>query len=108
MALLLIGASLRPETFSSKPRGIALATFVKIVLAPVLATLLALPLGFSAEELATLYTLHAVPSATNSYIMTAQMGGDEELGAGIVMATSLLSAITMSIGIFLLRTFGIV
>ncbi len=108
MALLLIGASLRPETFSSKPRGIAIATLVKIVLAPLICTFLALPFGFSAEELATLFTLHAVPSAANSYIMTAQMGGDEELGAGIVMATSLLSAVTMAIGIFLLRSFGVV
>ena len=108
LALLLIGANLMPETFTKKPRGIFLATCIKIVAAPLLFTLLALPFGFSPEELATLFTLHAVPSAVNSYIMTERMGGDAELGAGIVMATSLFSVITLTIGIFLLKTFGLV
>lgn len=108
LALLMIGATLKPETFFRKTKGILLASFIKTVFAPALFTLLAVFLSFSGEELATLYTLHAVPSAANSYIMTQKMNGDAELGAGIVMATSIGSVITMSIGIFLLKSFGLV
>ncbi len=108
MALLLIGANLKPETFKKKPKGIILGTLIKIVFAPTAFTLLAILLGFRGEAIATIFVMHAVPSATNSYIMTEQMGGDAELGAGLVMATSLLTVITMTIGIFALKTFGLV
>ncbi len=108
LALLLIGANLKPETFKKKPKGIILGTLIKIVFAPTVFTLLAIVLGFRGEAIATIFVMHAVPSATNSYIMTEQMGGDAELGAGLVMATSLLTVITMTIGIFALKSFGLV
>ncbi|MDO4460468.1 MAG: AEC family transporter [Clostridia bacterium] len=104
LALLLIGATLEPSTFRKKPGGIILGTVVKIVIAPIICTLIALAIGYRNEELATVFVLHAVPSAVNCYIMTEKMGGDAELGAGIVMASSLLSVITMTVGIFLLKT----
>ena len=108
LALLLIGANLRPETFLKKPKGILLATFLKIVFAPLAFTALAILIGFRGEELGMLYVLHAVPSAANSYIMTQQMNGDAELGAGVVMATSLGSILTIALGIFWLRSLGFV
>ena len=108
VALLLIGANLAPETFIKKPKGILLGTFIKIVLAPGIFTVLGVLMGFRGEALATIFVMHGVPSAVNSYIMTEKMGGDAELGAGIVMATSLLCVITMTIGIFLLKTYNLV
>jgi|GEM_PF-2898359 len=88
---------------SKKWQGMALSVFMKVVFAPVVCTLFAIPLHFSMEELTTIYVLHAVPSAVNSYIMTAKMGGDEETGAGIVMLSSLSSVVTMTAGIYLLK-----
>lgn len=103
LGLLLIGATLRMDALSRKWQGIVLSSVIKVLISPVACTLLAIPLRFSMEELATIYVLHAVPSAVNSYIMTAKMGGDEETGAGIVMLTSLASVVTMTLGIFLLK-----
>lgn len=108
LALLMIGATLAPETFMKKPKGIVLGTLLKNILGPGVFTLLAIPFGFRGEALATIFTMFAVPSAVNCYIMTDKMGGDGELAAGIVMATSLFSVITMTLGIFLLKTFALV
>ena len=108
LGLLLIGANLRMNALSEKWQGIVLATVIKVVVSPVVCTLLAIPFHFSMEELATIYVLHAVPSAVNSYIMTAKMGGDEETGAGIVMLTSLVSVVTMTLGIFFLKQMGLI
>ena len=105
-ALLLIGARLDPSTFTKNSKGILIASFLKLVFAPVLYTLLAYIFGFRGEQLVALYVFFGVPSAANVYIMTYQMGGDGELGAGIVMSTSILSVLTLTAGIFLMKTFG--
>lgn len=108
LGLLLIGAGLRMDTLSKKWQGITLGAMMKVAVSPVVCTLLAIPLHFSAEELATIYVLHAVPSAVNSYVMTVKMGGDEETGAGVVMLSSLASVVTMTAGIFLLKQAGLI
>lgn len=108
LGLLLIGASLRMDTLAKKWQGITLSAAMKVVVSPLVCTLLAIPLHFSMEELTTIYVLHAVPSAVNSYVMTAKMGGDEETGAGIVMLSSLASVITMTLGIFVLKQAGLI
>jgi len=106
LALILIGAKLDASTFVKKPFSICLATAIKLVALPLIVTLAAIAFGFRGEDLVTLYVYNAVPSATNSYIMTKNMNGDGDLAAGIVMLTSLLSVITMTIGIFLLKSLG--
>lgn len=106
LALILIGAKLDASTFVKKPFAIILATFLKLVVLPLAVTFAAILFGFVGEELITLYVYMAVPSATNSYIMTKNMNGDGDLAAGIVMLTSLVSVITMTVGIFLLKTLG--
>ena len=108
LALLLIGAQLNLSTLKAGWKGIAMATAIKIVIAPLLGTFGAYLLGFRGEELAVLYTMHAVPSAANSYIMTREMHGDAELGAGIVMTTSLFCIITLTLGVWWLRSLGLV
>ncbi len=108
LGLLLIGAGLRWDSISEKWQGITLGAAMKVVFAPLVFTLLAIPLHFSMEELTALYVLHAVPSAVNSYVMTVKMGGDEATGAGIVMLSSIASVVTMTVGIFLLKQAGLI
>ena len=106
LALLLIGANLRVDTFKKKPKGILLSTAVKIVIAPLLGTAAAYLLGFTGEDLVTIFVMHGVPAAANSYIMTKKLGGDADIGAGIVMVSTLLSTITLTIGIFIFKSMG--
>ena len=106
LALILIGTTIRFDTFKSKMKGIVVASTLKLVAIPLFVTIGAILFGFEGEELVTLFIYNAVPSATNSYIMTKNMNGDGELGAGIVMATSIFSVITLTIFIYALKTMG--
>ena len=106
LALLMIGAALRADTFKSKKAGILLTTVIKIVVAPLIGTAGAILIGIRGEELVTLFVMFAVPSAVSTYIMTRAMKGDGEMAAGIVMVTSLLGIFTMAVGITILRGLG--
>ena len=64
-------------------------------------------LGFNTEQIATVFVTMAVPTALNAYIMTKKMGGDGEMCAGVILASMLLSVITLPGGIWLLRTLAV-
>ena len=65
-------------------------------------------LGLTHEELLVLFVLFGVPAAANVYIVTRKMGGDAQLASGIIVVSVLLSMFTLTAGVFLLRTAGIV
>ena len=106
LALLLIGANLNLSSFKKKPKGIVLSSVIKIVLSPLAGTYVAYLLGFTGEDLVTLFVMYGVPSAANTFIMTKQLGGDAEVGAGIVMVSTLASTITLTIGIYIFKVMG--
>ena len=47
------------------------------------------------------------PAATATYIMAHQLKGDAELAASIVMMSTLFSALTYTVALFILRTVGL-
>jgi len=47
------------------------------------------------------------PAATATYIMAHQLKGDAELAGSIVMMSTLLSALTYTLALFILRTQGL-
>lgn len=55
-----------------------------------------------------LLVMSGTPSAVSSYIMAENMGNDGVLANGIVAVTTLLSALSMTLWIFLLRTFNLI
>ena len=108
LALLLVGASIRPKSFGDKGRDIIAASLYKAVLMPLLFLPIAIRLNFSSDQIVTAFAMLAAPTALNSYIMTRKMGGDEELGAGVVFFSTLFSAVALPVGVMLLRRFGLV
>ena len=108
LALLLVGASIRPRSFGDKGRDILAASLYKSLVLPLLFLPAAVWMGFSSDELVTAFAVLAAPTALNSYIMTRKLGGDEELGAGVVFFSTLFSAVALPVGVMLLHRFGLV
>lgn len=108
LALLCVGATLSFDALRLGSAPAIVATAVKIAVLPLVFTLAAIPLGFDALQLGTLFAMFASPTATVSYVMARSMGGNHQLAANIIALTTLLSPITMSLGIYLLRTLDIV
>lgn len=108
LALLCVGATLSLDALSHGTAAAFVATALKLVVLPIAGTLAALPFDFSPMELGTLFAMFASPTATASYVMARTMGGNHQLAASIVALTTLLAPISLSVGIYALRTLGLI
>ncbi len=108
MALITIGAAFKFDKVRESLAISLMASLLKLVIFPLIAVLIAINLGFNAEEVLVIYIVFGVPTAAVSYIMAIVMKGDPDLASGIIMLTTLLSNITMTLFIFYFRLIGIV
>jgi len=80
---------------------------LKTLLLPLLITWLAWLLGYRDLTLGVLFLLFMSPTATASFIMVKSMGGNDALAANLIMTTTLVSLVTGSLGLFLLRVLAL-
>ncbi len=104
LALVCVGASLSAEAIRDSSRLALASMALKILVLPLLMTLVAWGLGFRGAQLGTLFAMFAAPTATVSYIMARAMGGNARMAATIVATSTLLSPVTISLGLSLLRS----
>lgn len=107
LALLGIGGSLNFKTLKKDARLACWATIIKIILIPASLTYLATQLGYSGQDLGILFMLFATPSAIVSFIMAEAMGCNSDLAGNIIVMTTLGSIFTLSLGIFIMRSCGL-
>ncbi len=103
LALIGIGGALRFGRLRENPQLALWATSIKLLIIPVLLTGGAIALALDREMIGILFVLFAAPTAVVSFIMANAMGRNERLAANIVLLTTILSAITLSCGILLLK-----
>lgn len=95
LGLLCVGAALDFGTARRWVRPVLAASAAKFVAMP-LATLAACwALGLHGPAAATALMFQALPTASSSYIMARQLGGDAPLMAGITAVQTVLAALTM-------------
>lgn len=107
LQLFLLGAFFRFDGLKRYVRPLAAVTAIKLVVTPALFLSLAAALGFRGVGFVALLGIFASPTAVNSFTMAQQMGGDAELAGDIVVSTSVFSALTMFVWIFLFKTLGV-
>ncbi len=108
LALIGIGGFL---SFSDIIRGNALTiipTILKLVIFPATATFIAYLLGFRGMDLGILFILFACPTAIASFVMAEAMGANSRLAANILLLTTLASAVTITLGLFILKENGLI
>jgi len=108
LSLIVIGAEFRWAAAKQKKGPTLGAALVKLVVLPALALPLGVVLGFRQDALIALLVMTGTPSAVSSYIMAENMGNDGVLANGIVAVTTLLSAVTVTGWVFLLRTMALI
>lgn len=94
-ALLLIGGGLKLADLGKPDAALLISSTIKLVLLPLLATLLARFSGISGADFGVLIICASVPTAGASYILARQMGGDARLMAAITTFQTLMSALTL-------------
>ncbi len=108
LALLVLGATFRGKEALQKIGPTIAATFVKLIGIPALILPCAVFCGFTGSELVAILIMAASPTAVACYIMAKNMGGDDVLTASVVMSATLLSSVTLTFWVFLLRTLGLI
>lgn len=103
MALLVIGASLTLEQIRTRMSVVLSLTGIKLIFLPALGwSLFALFQIPNIEYLPAMILLSS-PTATVSYVMAREMGGDSDLAVSAISICTLMSSITMGSWLTLLR-----
>jgi malonate transporter len=106
LALIGIGGSLNTKSIIKASRMAFIATVIKLVLIPGVFTYIAICLGFRGEDLAVMFLLFASPTAVASFVMAKAMGANSKLAGNIVLMTTLGASVTITVGIFILKSLG--
>jgi len=95
--LLAVGSALRPELVRGHFRPIAISSAVQFLLKPAVTALLIAATGLTGTPAAVLAIAFMTPTATSSYILARQLGGDAETMASIITFQTLLAFIAMPV-----------
>ncbi len=107
LALISIGASFEGKKALKKMKPTLLASFIKLILLAGLFLPLAVFFGYRNQELMALLVMLGSPTTVSSYIMAKNTGNDGILTSGIIVLTTLLSSLTLTLWIFVLKSFGV-
>lgn len=106
LALIAIGAGFSTGAALEKWKPTVIASLIKLVIIPGIFLPVAVWMGFRNEEMVALLILTGAPTTVSSYIMAKNMGNDSVLASGIVVMTTLLSSVTLTLIIFILKSFA--
>ena len=102
LGLLCVGAALDFGTARTWVRPLAVTSAVKFGLMPLATVLACLALGLRGPAAATALLFQALPTASSSYIMARQLGGDAPLMAGIIALQTVLAGAALPLVLLVL------
>ena len=107
LALISIGASFEGKKALKKMKPTLLSSIIKLILLAGLFLPLAVFFGYRNQELMALLVMLGSPTTVSSYIMAKNTGNDGILTSSIIVLTTLLSSLTLTLWIFVLKSFGV-
>ena len=108
LMLISIGADFKMSDLTAKFKLSAIASTIKLVILPLAVLPIAIYMGFRDSALVALLVMLGAPSAVSGYIMSKAMDNDYVLMSNIVVMTTLLSSVTFTFWIFILRYMSLI
>ena len=108
LALVCIGAGFEGKKAIARIKPTLVATFIKLVLQPVVFLPMAIYFGFKEDKLIALLIMLGAPSTASSYIMAKNMNHEGILSSSVIVLTTILSSFTITAGLFILKYLGYV
>ena len=106
LALISIGATFEGRKAIQKLKPTLIASGIKLLLLPALFLPLALYFGYHNQELMAILIMLGSPTTVSCYIMAKNTKNDALLTSSVIVLTTLLSSVTLTGWIFLLRSLG--
>lgn len=103
LSLLVIGASFEGRAAIAKIKPTAVSVFIKLIGVPAVFIIAAILLGFRNEALLALVIMFGSPTTPSCYIMAKNMNNDGVLTSSVIAATTLVSSVTLTFWIFIVR-----
>lgn len=103
IALLCIGGSLAHARLGDRLGGVLVSTLLKNLCFPLLVYFLSPLFGITGDNLKIALILAACPTATASFVMVRQLGGDEPLASKSIVLSTICAAASLPLALFLSR-----
>lgn len=107
LALLVIGAGFEGRKAIAKLKITFVGALIKLVIQPAIFLPIAACLGFSGDKMIAILVMLGAPTTASCYIMAKAMHNDTVLTSSLVVMTTLLSSVTLTVWIFILKSMGI-
>ena len=107
LALFVLGSTLHFSSIRKNMKYLVSALGLKLVIIPSIIMMLAVKLQFRPVECFVLFAMFATPVAAASYPMAQNMGGDGELAGELVVASTVVSVVTIFLWIYFLKSIGV-
>lgn len=106
LSLIVIGASFEGRKAIAKIKPTIACCSVKLIAMPAVFLTAAVLLGFRGESLLALVIMLGSPTTPSCYIMAKNMKNDGVLTSSVIAATTLISSVTLTFWIFIMRYMG--
>jgi hypothetical protein len=103
MALIIIGASMSVSTLKTAFKFSVIISLMKLIALPFLSLLFCYVYAIPPSDALPGVILLATPTATTSFILANELGGDTELASGVITLSTLLSPLVFTFWVYVVR-----
>ena len=108
MALFVLGGTLKLSDLRKNAVPVSVGVILKLIIVPAIVTYAMAVLKYEPAEFFAVFCMFATPVAAASFPMAQSMGADADLAGEYVVATTLLSIVTIFAWILVLKNFGLI
>ncbi len=108
LALFILGGTLKFSSLKKNFHLIVPAVGMKLIVIPAVMMAISIAAGMEPLERFVLLTMFATPTATASFPMAQNMGGDGQLAGELVVCSTTVSVATVFLWVFALRRGGLI
>ena len=106
IALIAIGGGFDKNEALGRLKPAIAASAVKLIVLPAVFLPLALLMKFAPSEIAAILVMLASPTTVSCYVMADNMKNDKVLTSNVILITTILSSVTLTMWVFILKSFG--
>lgn len=103
MMLMMLGLQLARSAELNRMSVVSIGVALRLLVSPFIATILVLLIGLNAPAMVAVIMQSSMPVAVATIILASEFELDHQLSLNMIMASTLLSPVTLSILIYLLR-----
>lgn len=108
LALIGLGAGFEGKKALAEIKPTLICSAMKLLLWPIIFLPIAAYMGFTSEKLVGILVMLGSPTTVSCYIMSKNMGHEGVLTSSVVVTTTFFSSVTLTLFLYLIKSFGLI